>query len=75
MKAAFVLIKLLEGKEKKNQIYFLLEEENKTTHLHVLWVWWSCQTTSKLSPGLTSTISLTPRALKSRWTPQLGGTE
>lgn len=73
MKAAFVLIKLLEGKEKKNQIYFLLEEENKTTHLHVLWVWWSCQTTSKLSPGLTSPEISDPSGAEVQVDPTVGG--
>ena len=50
MKAAFLLIKFLEGKKKKSDL--LSTEKMKTSHLRVLLVQGSCQTTSKLSPGL-----------------------
>lgn len=47
----FVLIKFLE--EKKSNLLSIKKKKN-TSHLRVLSVQWSCQTTSQLSPGLTS---------------------
>lgn len=71
MKAAFVLIKFLEGK--KNQIYFLLGKKKKTSHLRVLSVQWSCQTTSQLSPGLTSSEFSDPLGAEAQVGPTVGG--
>lgn len=71
----FCINKTFRGKRKKNQIYFLLEEEKKPSHLRVLWVWWSCQTTSKLSPGLTSPEIPDPSGAEVQVGPTLGGTE
>ena len=69
----FCINKTFRGKRKKNQIYFLLEEGKKPSHLRVLWVWWSCQTTSKLSPGLTSPKISDPLGAEVQVGPTVGG--
>lgn len=50
----FCINKILRG-EKKIKFYFLLEKK-KTSSIVDFLVQWSCQTTSQLSPGLTSPL-------------------
>ena len=73
MKAAFVLIKFLEGKKKSNLLSTGKKKKKNTSHLRVLSVQWSCQTTSQLSPGLTSSEFSDPLGAEAQVGPTVGG--